>query len=229
MPYETPADYDGPRMTDGQRRLVESPETLRLVTGRVRWYSKCWPQYAAEIESAAWTAACMAAMRWPGPDRCAWSTYLIPRLKGRVWHAVEMAAVPHGYRRKGGGDGLARPRLLQGSDQIPGGDGELTYDCAAPDGCDPVGWEIESEEEVRHMARLVLGSGRKLSPVQHDAVLHEFLMAASRDEPYSKDSARKMAKHQAVCKLQYALRYRPEMDEADQATVAKGVAGNVAG
>jgi hypothetical protein len=215
--YRPPADYSGPVLSASQQEQLLDPKGLRLLDGTVRYYSNLYRHMADEIASAAYLGACRAALGFDASKGFAWTTFLIWRVKAEIHYAISRATKPIGYRSHDvPWDQIPRTvsaDVVASNASEPGADGHTaTIAESKPADELPIGWEIESEDEVRKLADAVGAGGpaRRESPTQRASILYEFLEAESAATPSHGrpgHSRRRMAKSQAILKLRYRLRY----------------------
>ncbi|HEY1187153.1 MAG TPA: sigma factor [Gemmata sp.] len=137
------------RLTDAQRDLAGSPESLAIANTAARVFSKRCPRHRDELLSVARLALCEAAASWQ-PDRSEWKTWALVIIRGRLLDSVR-ASLSAGMRigRRARACGYA-PGIVLGSERLGGREGEPeTVADQIPADELPVGWELESEDTVR--------------------------------------------------------------------------------
>jgi RNA polymerase sigma factor (sigma-70 family) len=128
------------RLNASQQELVR--RYLGLARRLAARYAALVPRFRDEIESAAMLGLCHAAIRFCERRRYRFSTYAICRIRGEIRSALRATELK-GYRRR---RRALAPQLVSQPCQL-----DAPWHPTDPAG--PVGWELESLDEVERLAR----------------------------------------------------------------------------
>jgi hypothetical protein len=161
-------------LTEEQKASAAKPAHLRIAWGIASYYTRrCLSRRRDEIESAALYGLCLAVATYDPKMKHTFHAHVHWRVRAAIIEALR-GDQPRGYRRNSREPWpLGQPERLYGS--------EVASD-------DPVGWEVEYQDEVEGLAR------RAGDPVAAEAIRLRFAQASmallkdvgraiDRDEP----------------------------------------------
>lgn len=138
-------------LTDEQGRLAADPASLRLAGRIAARFGRAYPPLADEFAGESYLALCKAAASYDPARGVTFRIHATTRIVGAMKDLCRRWD-PRGYRRSGS----APPVVLSLDATAPGG-GSYSAALADPDRL-PVGWEEDSVDEVRGMARRAGGA-----------------------------------------------------------------------
>jgi len=150
------------RLTEAQRALAGHPAHVRFARRYARYYASLYPLLADEIQSAALFALVEVARRYDPTRGKKFTSLLVTRIRGAVLDAIREAN-PKGYRRVCTG-----PNVYPFTSCAAAGERSSASRADLVISQDlPVGWEIESADEVRAITAGLLYGEREILRLIH--------------------------------------------------------------
>jgi len=149
-------------------------EYLRWAEGVAINFANRYPSLADEMESAALVGLCEAARGFDPESGVRFKTFALPRIRGAMGDVLRLWT-PKGYQRKFQRKGEEIPTVREASRlaSYETESGRLVSEWDHVESGElPIGWEAESEDEVRRMTR-------DLFTNQRDVMLLAFLDAGA--------------------------------------------------
>jgi RNA polymerase sigma factor (sigma-70 family) len=174
------------RLTDEQRALVELPESIKTAKCIAARYVVKFPKLAEDIRSAAMLGLVIAAIRYNPDIGISFNTFCRHRVRGAVLDFIR-EEFPLGFRRSD----HRRPMI----DKALHDDDVKSMDL-------PIGWEVETEDEITSMLRV-------LSKRDRGIVMRYFLEAGTDLEEIANDVG--ISKNRASHIVASSIRYIREL------------------
>jgi RNA polymerase sigma factor (sigma-70 family) len=138
-------------LTADQQSLASDPRSLEIAASIARRYARSFPRLAEELHSEAFLALCTAARTFEPHRQVSFPTHAANRIHGGMLDLCR-GLTPRGYRRRDRADAphVGSLETIQAVDDT--GQPLTLHDFLAADE-DPVGWEVEYQDEVAQLSR----------------------------------------------------------------------------
>lgn len=154
-----------PLNSEQSRMVAEHWESARMIALHFR---RKYGGFEVDWEGAAAVGICQAAATWRPDGKASFGTHMSRRVQGACLDALRATRL-RGYGRTCGYQGA--PTVLSLNERVVGDGRPMTHADLMPSGDEPIGWELEAQDEVKSLTKGL--------PVGHRSAMRFLLLHAA--------------------------------------------------